>query len=132
MYSIPRDFRATAQIYRGVTLVDFLVIIFMGLIGYLISNQAHLVADSWATAFNIYNVCVAVFLVIPSSWNHGKKNYQSLYYMVVRDRSTYHPENGKYRAEPIDNKIIDEKIQLLEYLAAPKKKTKKPPVPGHG
>lgn len=131
MYSIPRDFRAKAQVYRGVTLVDFLVIIFMGLIGYLISNQAHLVAESWSTAFNIYNVCVAVFLVIPSSWNRGKKNYQSIYYMLIRDRHIYHPENGHYRAKPIDSKIIDQNITYLEMLAVPKKTNKKPPIPGH-
>jgi len=116
MYSIPRDFRAKAQIYRGVTLTDFLVIIFMGLIGYALSSQAHLVADSWSVAFNIYNILVAVFLVIPSSWNHGKKNYQSIYYMLARDRNVYHARHFKEAIpKAIDCPIIREQIMDLQY-----------------
>lgn len=114
MYNVPQDLRAKPQIIKGVDFTDFLAILTVSLLGYFASETAQLVASRLAIAFNIFNVVVIIFLIAPSRWNKGKKNYQSLLFALTNDKFTYHTKSYPYRSTEscLDTPIIDQEIQL--------------------
>ena len=42
-------------------------------------------------AFLVFSAAVAVFLISPSLGNKKRKNYESIYFLLARDVTVYHP-----------------------------------------
>lgn len=90
MYNIPQDLKAKSQVFHGVDASTFFVVLAGGLIGYFLSSTLGLVSDKFTIIFNIFNIVVFLWLMMPSMWNRGKQNYQSILYAFVNDKYTYH------------------------------------------
>lgn len=88
-YFIPQDLRSKPMIFRNLGLGEFLIILFVGLLAYLMAAQLHWVLSSLTAPFVIYSILVAIIFLMPSPWNKGKKMYQSFYYTITKDRNVY-------------------------------------------
>lgn len=49
------------------------------------------VATSLRIVYFIFNFAVAVILVMPSMWNPGKRMWQAILFIFVKDRKIYKP-----------------------------------------
>lgn len=93
MYNIPQDLKAKSQVFHGLDATTFFVVLAGGLLGYFLSSTMHLVSDKFTIIFNIYNIGVFLWLMMPSLNNRGKKNYQSILFALINDKYTYHQES---------------------------------------
>lgn len=114
MYNVPQDLKAKAQITHGINFSDFIVALAGGLIGYFLSSTLGLVADKFTVVFNIFNILVVLYMIIPSSWNRGKKNYQSILYALVNDKYTYHTKEYPVHSNEslLDTPLLDNEVKL--------------------
>lgn len=119
MYLVPQDLRAKPQIIKGINIIDFLIVIGVAITGYVLTEQAHMVVSPLRIPFNIFNVIVAIYLILPSPWNKGKKNWQSIQYAFTRDKYTYHSiDEVKTSAKNLmDAEIIEDELDRAELLA---------------
>lgn len=118
-YNVPQDLRAKAQIIHGVNFSDFIIVLAVGVFGYFLSDTFGLIADKLVVPFNIFNIMVIIFLIMPSQWNKGKKNYQSLMYALVNDKYSYHTKSYPYHSSEscLDTPILDQEIHLVAHQA---------------
>lgn len=119
MYNVPQDLHAKPQIFRGLEVTTFMVLLAAAMLGYLLSVELNLVADQLQVVFNLFNIAVWLFLMMPSVWNRGKKNYHSLLFAFLNDKYSYHnPGREISSAEScLDTKILDQELYDAAYDA---------------
>jgi len=115
MYNIPQDLRAKSQIIKGINIADFMFVITIFFLGYLLSAQLKLVVSPLIVPFNIFNALTATIMVLPSPWNKQKKIYESILYMLLNDKYTYHSEDCEpdIHNQCISNKIIKKELEEI-------------------
>lgn len=116
MYLVPQDLRAKPQIIKGVDIFDFLFVVGMGVIGYVLAESVHLIAPGWRIPFIIFNIIACIYLVLPAPFNKGKKNWQAIQYALMADKYTYKPDETEARADTIDIDFIDKELSRAELL----------------
>lgn len=87
-YNISEELKSETRISRYIYLSDFFFII--GAIGvvYLMSGFVH---SDLRTEYYIFSFIVAVILTLPSSFNHKRRNWQTMYFALKKDRKVYRP-----------------------------------------
>jgi hypothetical protein len=77
------------MLYRNFSLFDGIFIYFYWMIFDYFGVFVH---PHLRAAYLIFNVSVAVFLIVPSFTNPGKRTFQALFFWAVKDRRTYRSE----------------------------------------
>ena len=65
----------------------FFMITYIGLSYAMMS----MVADQMHIPFLLFSACMAALLTKKSSFNKKRRNYESLYFLMVKDETVYHP-----------------------------------------
>lgn len=116
-YVVPKDLRAKPQIIRGLGVVEFFTLLGVGLLGFLIATETTLIAGFLRAPFVAFNIAVVVFLIMPSRWNRGKRNWQSIYFAIIGDKFTYHAMQIPDESKPVEDVIIKRQIdEANDYL----------------
>lgn len=117
MYNVPQDLHAKPQIFKGLEVTTFMVILAAAMLGYLVSVDLGWVASRVRVLFNLFNVATWIFLMVPSSWNRGKKNYQSLLFAFANDKFSYHNSGYPLSSNEhcLDSKILDQELHDAAY-----------------
>lgn len=74
---------------------DLAFIIGYWLIFYLFADS---VASQMKIPYFIFNGIVAIFLIMPSKWNPGKRMWQVILFLIKKDRNVYKPINIEERS----------------------------------
>jgi hypothetical protein len=85
---IPTEIKSGAKIFKNIYFTD-LIVIFVYWMG--MDTFKGGVHPLLATFYTIFNLCVGVFLALPSGTNTGRKNWEALLVFAVKDPKTYHP-----------------------------------------
>lgn len=76
------------RVYAGFEVFDFFFVIGYFAISYALSDLVH---DRLKLPFMIFSFLMAVFLTAKSTFNKKRRNYESLYFLIMKDISTYRP-----------------------------------------
>ncbi|MDU2674217.1 MAG: DUF5592 family protein [Clostridium sp.] len=86
-FIIPREFSTEISITKKLYVLDFIILIGAGLITYFFD---FLVIPILVPFYYAFSLIVWIFLVLKSSTNKGKRNYEAVYYAIMRNPCTYH------------------------------------------
>ena len=76
------------KVAAGIEIFDcFFVLGALGL-AYMLRSFVH---EYLQVPFLIFTVLMAVFLTARSTFNKKRRNYESLYFLMVKDETVYHP-----------------------------------------
>lgn len=72
----------------GIYFRDIAFIVVYWVIFYMFANN---VANPVRIPYLIFNAIVAIFLIMPSRWNNGKRIWHLIIFLAKKDRSVYKP-----------------------------------------
>ena len=83
-----QSIESKTKVWGNIEIFDFFFI--GGYIGisYALSSMVH---DKLRVIYMIFSVVMAIFLTAKSSFNKNRRNYESLYFLLTKDVSTYKP-----------------------------------------
>ncbi|MGN0533262.1 MAG: DUF5592 family protein [Eubacterium sp.] len=84
---------------KNIYLSDLLFIAGFTLLSWILRNT---VATKVQIPFIIFNVIVAIILVMPSKWNPGKRMWQVMLFALKKDRAIYKPISVDLRSDDFD------------------------------
>ena len=119
---IPQELKSPTKVSSKLYLSDFIFIIvyFMCflILDVFVDSRLHVV-------YYIFNIFIALILTRKSIYNPPKRIYQTLLYMIIKDRTVYHPisppEVNKMQGELIGNLIENEKPMYQKIAETPRK-----------
>ncbi|WP_338631279.1 DUF5592 family protein [Clostridium baratii] len=93
-FIIPREFSTEIALTKKLYVLDILILLIAGLITYFLD---FLVTPILIPFYYAFSAIVWTFLVVKSKSNKGKRNYEAIYYALMRNPCTYHriDENEK-------------------------------------
>lgn len=83
----------------GIYFRDIAFIIVYWVIFYMFANN---VANPVRIPYLIFNAIVAIFLIMPSRWNNGKRVWHLMAFIVKKDRLVYMPICVDERSEDFE------------------------------
>ena len=60
------------------------------------------IASALLIPYLIYNVLVAIVLAMPSMWNPGKRMWQAIFFIIIKDRKIYKPISINERSDDFE------------------------------
>lgn len=87
-YVMPQELKAPTKVSKFLYLSDLLFCIAYFMIFKIFDV---FVDERLKMLYYIFNIVMAVILTAPSIYNPPKRVYQSLIYMLAKDRAVYHP-----------------------------------------
>ena len=60
------------------------------------------IASSLLILYLVYNLIVAIILVMPSMWNPGKRMWQAILFIFIKDRKIYKPISVNERSDDFE------------------------------
>ena len=76
------------RVYAGFEVFDLFFVMGYLMISYGLSDLVH---DRLKIPFMIFSFLIAVFLTTKSTFNKKRRNYESIYFLIMKDVSTYRP-----------------------------------------
>ncbi len=97
-YELPKELKAKNKAWKWLYVFDlFFVVAWMG----VCLMAAPLVDVRLEIPFYIFNLILAIIFTAPSPVNAQKRIFQSVYYLVRRDKATYIPLKGRKQKNEI-------------------------------
>lgn len=87
IYKLPKNHKTGMLMFSKLYLQDVLIVMAVFVILNSTDSLVHSSVQKW---YYIIGMGLAIYMVIPSRNNPGKRNYHALYYSYKSDRSTYH------------------------------------------
>jgi hypothetical protein len=88
---IPTEIRSGLKLYKGIYFRDLCVVFFWWM---FFDSYSPFVAPSLTMFYTIFNILMGMFLTFPSLTNPGRRNYETLLIILIKDRKVYHHEAG--------------------------------------
>lgn len=118
---IPQELKSPTKVTSKLYLSDFIfcILYFMCflVLDVFVDARLHLL-------YYIFNIFIALLLTQKSIYNPPKRIYQSMIYMIIKDRTVYHPiaqpTAMKMEGDLIDDFIENEKIMYQEIAEKPR------------
>lgn len=79
---------STAKVTSFLDVFDLFFIVGYISISYIFSGTVH---EKLRLPFLIFSLFMAGFLTMKSTFNRKRRNYESIYFLLIRDVSTYRP-----------------------------------------
>lgn len=92
-FIIPKDISAEISMNKHFSIVDMLLLIIAGVLTWAFDSMVY---SKLIVPYYIFSFSSAIYLVLKSSDNVGKRNYQSIYFSIFRDKETYHKIDNIY------------------------------------
>lgn len=86
-FIIPKEVSTKIAMKKGFLFIDLIILIAALIVTSLLDPMVY---AQLRIPYYIFSMSVALYLVLNSRHNIGKKNYQSIYYYIKRERETYH------------------------------------------
>ncbi len=83
-----QSFESKTTVYRNIEIFDFF---FVGTYTFFSYSLTLIVHERLRLLFMIFSILMAVFLTSKSSFNKNRRNFESLYFLLTKDESTYRP-----------------------------------------
>lgn len=84
---------------KNIYLSDLLFVAGYTLFGWILRDT---VAVQMKIPFIIFNLIVAIILIMPSRWNPGKRMWQVMFFAVRKDRAVYKPITVNLRSDDFE------------------------------
>lgn len=78
---------------------DLFFVVGFTLFGWVLRDA---VASKMQIPFILFNIIVAIILVMPSKWNPGKRMWQVMIYAIKKDRAIYKPVAVDLRSDDFE------------------------------
>lgn len=124
-YLFPKELDSQIKISRHFYLKEF----FLGVGGMaVVMLFQNLVPEQIMIPYYAFSALSIGYLILPSSNNPKKDNYESIYYTVIRKRSAYHPISFAETSMAVKNKEIKVQVETVEAIKeSQSKEVKKQP-----
>ena len=96
-YIITEQIESPVKVSKSIEFFDLMFFICYMAVSAAFSS---LVADRLAVPFFIYSALMAIALTIKSPFNKNRRNFESIYFMLKRDKEVYKPI---YNLEEMEN-----------------------------
>lgn len=83
-----QSIESKTKVWGSVEIFDFFFVGAYTGLSYALSSMVH---DKVRVLFMIFSVAMSIFLTAKSSFNKNRRNYESLYFLLTKDDSTYRP-----------------------------------------
>lgn len=83
-----QSIESKTKVWGSIEIFDFFFIGGYTGLSYALSSMVH---DRLKVFFMIFSVLMAIFLTAKSTFNKNRRNYESLYFLLTKDDSTYRP-----------------------------------------
>lgn len=87
-YLVTKDIDAPATVQLGIKVFDIFFVLAYSGIAFALKGVVHPV---FQIPYILYSVCMAVFLTMPSRFNRRRRNYESLLFLLHKDKTIYRP-----------------------------------------
>ncbi len=83
-----QSFESKTKVWGNIEIFDFFFIGAYTFFSYSLASMVHEKLRLW---YMIFSILMAVFLTSKSSFNKNRRNFESLYFLLTKDESTYRP-----------------------------------------
>lgn len=83
-----QSFESKTRVWGNIEVFDFFFIGTYTFFAYSFISNVH---EKLRVTYMIFSVLMAVFLTSKSSFNKNRRNYESLYFLLKKDETTYRP-----------------------------------------
>lgn len=87
-YTVVQDIKSETKVGKSMFLYDFFFLLTYGAVSFMLANMVH---STLKIPFYVFSGCCAVFLTMKSSWNKKRRNWESIFLYLRKDREVYHP-----------------------------------------
>ena len=87
-YIVTAEIESPVKVSKSIEFFDLIFFICYMAIS---AGFSSMVADRLVVPFFIYSGCVTIALTIKSPFNKNRRNFESIYFMVKRDKEVYKP-----------------------------------------
>lgn len=87
MYQIPKQIKSEIKITSMLYLRDVAIFLFIMAVAYTFDSLVHLLLK---VPYYIFVAGITIYFVLPSKANPGKRNYHTLYFAILRNRTKYY------------------------------------------
>lgn len=96
-YIVVQDMKTETKVSKNIYLFDFFFLLAYAAITLMLGNVVHAMLR---VPFYLFSGVCGIFLTMKSSWNKRRRNWESLFLFIRRDREVYHPlVNGSVATE---------------------------------
>lgn len=109
-YIVAQDMITETKVGKNIYLYDFFFLLVYAAVSLMFGSVVHTILR---IPFYIFSGVCGIFLTMKSGWNKKRRNWESLFLFIRRDREIYHPlinqsvatENGLERRKEagVDN-----------------------------
>lgn len=102
---VVQDIKSETKVGKSIYLFDFFFLLTYGAVTFLFGNVVHSILR---VPFYIFSGSCAIFLTMKSSWNKKRRNWESLFLYLRKDRNIYYPLTNVSVATDKDKKRREE------------------------
>ena len=102
---VVQDIKSETKVGKSIYLFDFFFLLTYGAVTFLFGIVVHSILR---VPFYIFSGLCAIFLTMKSSWNKKRRNWESLFLYLRKDRNIYYPLINVSAATDKDKKRREE------------------------
>ena len=87
-YVVVQDIKSETRVGKSIYLFDFFFLLGYASVSFMLSNMVH---SSFKIPFYIFSAICAIFLTMKSTWNKKRRNWESIFLYIRKDREVYYP-----------------------------------------
>lgn len=87
-YIVVQDIKAETKVGKSIYLFDFFFLLTYATVTFMLSSIVH---SMLKIPFFIFSGVCALFLTMKSSWNRKRRNWESIFLYIRKDREVYYP-----------------------------------------
>lgn len=85
-YIVTKEIKSETQVFWIIYLQDFALLVLWAMLCFMLKGRVH---DSLGVFYGIFSTAVGIGLMLPSSVNPKRRNYQSIALYMIRPRNVY-------------------------------------------
>lgn len=87
-YTVVQDIKAETKVGKSMYLFDFFFLLTYAAVSFMLGSLVH---STLRIPFYLFSGGCAIFLTMKSSWNKNRRNWESLFLYLRKDREVYLP-----------------------------------------
>lgn len=87
-YIVVQDMKTETKVSKNIYLFDFFFLLVYAATSLMFGSVVH---PMLKVPFYLFSGVCGVFLTMKSSWNKRRRNWESLFLFIRRDKEVYHP-----------------------------------------
>ncbi len=96
-YIVVQDMKTETKVSKNIYLFDFFFLLVYAAVSLMFGSVVHAMLR---IPFYLFSGVCGIFLTMKSSWNKKRRNWESLFLFIRRDKEVYHPLiNGSVATE---------------------------------